>query len=131
MVIKYSLTRTGRNDLSAIVKFHHYHMCVLISYFNVMHNVSNNSRINKDLFIDKKKNRKLAYLWPSLPLNAKNCYGLFEVLWKGLAAGCHSKKVKHFKLGHFLRCVFAMSAIDPVDMAWINRIIIIQQYDSI
>ena len=39
-----------------------------------------------------KKNRKLAYLRLSLPLNAKNCYGLFEVLWKGLAAGCHSKK---------------------------------------
>ena len=38
-----------------------------------------------------KKNRKLAYLRPSLPLNAKNCYGLFEVLWRGLAAGCHSK----------------------------------------
>ena len=38
------------------------------------------------------KNRKLAYLRPSLPLNAKNCYGLFEHLWRGLAANCHSKK---------------------------------------
>ena len=35
---------------------------------------------------------EIIYLRPSLPLNAKNCYGLFEVLWKGLAAGCHSKK---------------------------------------
>ena len=34
---------------------------------------------------------EIIYLRPSLPLNAKNCYGLFEVLWKGLAAGCHSK----------------------------------------
>ena len=48
---------------------------------------------NANLFIEKKKNRKLAYLRPSLPLNAKNCYGLFEVLWRGLAGGCHSKNV--------------------------------------
>ena len=38
---------------------------------------------------------EIIYLRPSLPLNAKNCYGLFEVLWKGLAAGCHSKKQSH------------------------------------
>ena len=36
---------------------------------------------------------EIIYLRPSLPLNAKNCYGLFEVLWRGLAAGCHSKNV--------------------------------------
>ena len=35
----------------------------------------------------------MAYLRPSLPLNAKNCYGLFEHLWRGLAAGCHSKNI--------------------------------------
>ena len=40
---------------------------------------------------------EIIYLRPSLPLNAKNCYGLFEVLWKGLAAGCHSKKLKMLK----------------------------------
>ena len=36
-----------------------------------------------------KKNRKLAYLRPSLPFyDMKN----IQHLWKGLAAGCHSKK---------------------------------------
>ena len=34
---------------------------------------------------------EIIYLRPSLPLNAKNCCGLLEVLWRGLAAGCHSK----------------------------------------
>ena len=29
---------------------------------------------------------EIIYLRPSLPLNAKNCCGLLEVLWKGLAA---------------------------------------------
>ena len=41
---------------------------------------------------------EIIYLRPSLPLNAKNCYGLFEVLWKGLAAGCHSKNGKLWDL---------------------------------
>ena len=37
---------------------------------------------------------EIIYLRPSLPLNAKNCCGLLEVLWKGLAAGCHSKNTE-------------------------------------
>ena len=44
--------------------------------------------INANLFIDKKKNRKLAYLRPSLPFyDMKN----IQHLSRGLAAGCHSK----------------------------------------
>ena len=49
----------------------------------------------------------MAYLRPSLPLNAKNCCGLIEVLWRGLAAGCHSKNVnKYLDIFSFVSSLF-------------------------
>ena len=51
------------------------------NFFNRQNTIAN-------LFIDKKKNRKLAYLRPSLPFYAMTNS---THLNKGLAAGCHSK----------------------------------------
>ena len=53
------------------------------------------------MFENIKKNRKLAYLRPSLPFyDMKN----IQHLWRGLAAGCHSKKFSITSLFWGIEC---------------------------